>query len=447
MMQDAIQRYNEALDDTAAEAAQAELAAGMEREGLRFGARPLCNVLRPQLLSESEYTFLQATCRLLLGALHKAYAAAKEDPTVQDVLAPSSVEVAAMAIGSRQRTPTPFSRLDAFFCRPAGTLKFVEYNAETPAGVGYMDVLGRLFLDLEPVRRFAATYSLRAVEGSATILTTLLAMHAEADVPGPPAVAILDWDGVPTRPEHHILADQFQRQGVTAVVGAPDGLRFARGQLFLHEERVNIVYKRVLADEFLTAYGLDHPLLDALRAGAAVLANPFACKLLHKKAIFALLSDERFAHLYSARETRAIRAHVPWTRRIEERTTVVGDEVIDLLPWAAENRARLVLKRNDDYGGRGVLLGWEVDDAAWSAALAAGLIAPAVLQERVEVATEPFPVWDGRGVAIEERLVDLDPFCYRGEVAHGVLTRLSSSGLLNVSAGGATLAPTFIMAG
>jgi hypothetical protein len=68
-----------------------------------------------------------------------------------------------------------------------------------------------------------------------------------------------------------------------------------------------------------------------------------------------------------------------------------------------------------------------------------------VVQTRVNVATEPFPVWDGQHVAIESRLVDLDPYCYRGQRVHGVLTRLSAGGLLNVTAGSGSVTPSLIV--
>jgi ERCC4-type nuclease len=37
-------------------------------------------------------------------------------------------------------------------------------------------------------------------------------------------------------------------------------------------------------------------------------------------------------------------------------------ETIDLVPWAHENRSRLVLKPNDELGGRGVVIGASVED-------------------------------------------------------------------------------------
>jgi hypothetical protein len=445
MIEDVIRRYNEDLNDDAAAGAFAGLRAGLEREHLVFGDRLLCNVLRPQLLTEAEYAWIRRESGLVLSALGKAHAALMADGALRAIVALTALEEAAVAIEPGYRTPTPFSRLDSFLSRRQGTLQFVEYNAETPAGVGYGDVLGRVFLGLDPVRRLAERIPLRAVEGADTILDTLLDLQIEAGLTAAPGIAVIDWDDVPTRPEHHILAEAFRRRGVPAHVGAPDELAYQAGQLTLRGAPVTIVYKRVLGGELLAERGLDHPLVHALRAGAAIMANPFRCKLLHKKAIFAVLSDERFAHLYAPAELTAIRRHVPWTRRVEDRRTQHDGAAIDLLPWAAEQRERLVLKPNDDYGGRGVVLGWEVDAATWSQALRAGLDEPSVVQEKVNVAVEPFPVWDGQRLVVEDRLVDLDPFCYRGEAVHGVLTRLSAGGLLNVTAGGGSVTPTFVI--
>lgn len=73
------------------------------------------------------------------------------------------------------------------------------------------------------------------------------------------------------------------------------------------------------------------------------MANPFTCKLVHKKASFAVASDERNAYLFSPQEQEAIRLHIPWTRILEERMTVgpYGAPVY-LLPWASANRDQVL---------------------------------------------------------------------------------------------------------
>ncbi|MFP4439013.1 MAG: hypothetical protein ACLFVO_17370 [Chloroflexaceae bacterium] len=81
---------------------------------------------------------------------------------------------------------------------------------------------------------------------------------------------------------------------------------------------------------------------------------------------------------------------------------------------------------------------------ALEAAPAAALTTPFVLQERVPIAYEPYPALiDGR-VVPADRLVDSDPFLFGSEVA-GCLCRLSTQTLLNVSIGGGSIAPVFVV--
>jgi hypothetical protein len=72
-----------------------------------------------------------------------------------------------------------------------------------------------------------------------------------------------------------------------------------------------------------------------------------------------VLSDERNVGLFPDDEREAIEAHIPWTRLVAERTTRHGGRKIDLVPFILAQRERLVLKPNDEYGGKGIVLGWE----------------------------------------------------------------------------------------
>ena len=64
-------------------------------------------------------------------------------------------------------------------------------------------------------------------------------------------------------------------------------------------------------------------LVDAYAQQAVCVANTFRCKIPHKKAFFAVLTDERNASLFSDDERAMIRAHVPWTRVVADVDTVM----------------------------------------------------------------------------------------------------------------------------
>jgi uncharacterized circularly permuted ATP-grasp superfamily protein len=232
-------------------------------------------------------------------------------------------------------------------------------------------------------------------------------------------------------------------------IGDPRDAEYANGQLTVAGKRVTLIYKRVLIDELVTRAGLDSPVVRAVRDGAVCMVNPFRCKLLHKKASLAVLSDERQAPLFTSEERAAVLAHVPWTRVVEARHTQYrdsgGDHTVDLLPFIAERRETMVLKPNDEYGGKGIVLGWTVDDATWQAAIQTALDEPYIVQERVEVPSEPWPAMVNGEVHIGDRMLDTAPFLANGTTVNGCLTRIATDPLLNVTAGGGSNVPTFLV--
>jgi uncharacterized circularly permuted ATP-grasp superfamily protein len=175
------------------------------------------------------------------------------------------------------------------------------------------------------------------------------------------------------------------------------------------------------------------------------MVNPFRCKLLHKKASLAVLSDEDNARLFSPQQRQAIESYIPWTRNVTERRTRFHAEEIDLVPFLSDHKDRFVLKPNDEYGGKGIVLGWEAAQSQWDEALAVALTEPYVVQERVPIPSEPYPsLVEGR-VEIFDRLVDTNPYIWYGQYVSGSLTRLSTAELMNVTAGGGSTAPTFVI--
>jgi uncharacterized circularly permuted ATP-grasp superfamily protein len=182
-----------------------------------------------------------------------------------------------------------------------------------------------------------------------------------------------------------------------------------------------------------------------VRDGAVCLVDGFHCKVLHKKASLAVLSDEANAAMFDAADLDAIHRMIPWTRVVSERRTMFRGRPVDLVPFMLAERERLVLKPNDDYGGKGITLGWTVDATEWERAVREALGAPFIVQERVEIPSEPYPSWVEGRVETFDRMYDTAPFVTNGATMDGLLTRLSTAKLLNVTAGGGSTVPTFVV--
>lgn len=444
-LKDAIQTYHDLLTDEVAAESQDQLDSQLRHRGLFFGNRPLCTVLRPRFLAPDQYNGLRRAIRPLLKAFNKISEAAVADSQFCEQFHLWDWEKELIQVDPGYRSHTPLSRLDAFFLPDNGTLRFTEYNAEVPAASAYNDVLTKVFLGLPVMGEFLHRYVVRPLMTRHDVLHVLLQSYKEWGGQGRPNIAILDWEEVPTYSEFELFILFFQGQGYGCQIVDPREVEYRQGRLYAGDFRIDVIYKRVLITELIERGGMDHPVVRAVREGNVCMVNPFRCKILYKKTSLAVLSDERNADMFSRAELQSIRAHVPWTRTLEERQTMYGDLPVDLVPFVLKYRERFVLKPNDDYGGRGIVLGWQTNASGWEQAVTEALASPHVIQERITIPEEPYPsIVDGK-LQIYDRMLDTAPFIFKGEYVDGCLTRLSNDPLLNVSAGGGSSVPTFVV--
>jgi len=430
---DPIAAYHALLEDEQLAAASAAyLAEGQRQRQLMFGERALCVALRPQILTRKRYEQAVAAAEGVYSALSALELAVLEDAELRAELGLEAEEGRLALADPGFKSSSPSVRLDSFF---ADEVRFVEYNAESPAGMAYSDNLAAIFARLPVMKAFRKAFRGRFLPTRRLQLAAMLRAFRQWGRGAKPVIAIVDWEGLPTAPEFEMFKAFFEAEGVKTVICDPRALELRRGRLYARDVPVNLVYRRVLTSELL-AHGYEARALgDAYVAGAVCVVNSFRAKLLHKKMSLALLSDELYGGLYTTAQRAAIRRHIPWTRRVRP----------ELAEDIARRRETLVLKPNDEYGGKGVVLGWTVSQEEWEAAIGVATIQSYVVQEAVEVPRLAFPIALD-GVRYLDLAVDLDPYLFDGK-AGGFMTRVSAAALLNVTAGAGSVVPTFVLEG
>src|SRR5262249_28325074 len=166
----------------------------------------------------------------------------------------------------------------------------------------YTDVLGAIFERLPAMRAFRKRRRARPLRVAQRQLGVLRRAHGR----GIRTIAIVDWRGLPTLTEFEMFQRLFAAEGIRTVICAPEDLRYTRGRLRSGDLAIDLVYRRVLLSELLGKPAVAKPLLDAYVAGDVTVVNSFRAKLLHKKMSLALLSDDRYASLYTSAQRRAI---------------------------------------------------------------------------------------------------------------------------------------------
>jgi len=416
---------------------------------LTFGDRVHCPFLRPVFLSPEDEHRLRSVAETIVAIAERLTRQALEDaPLFQQFhLRPEEERLVRLNPG-----PGPVStasRLDAFLLPES--LKFTEYNGESPAGPGYSETLSDIFRELPVMEEFKKRFEVHAYPLSAKLLDALITTYVEwGGKTKRPQMAIVDWREVPTWSEFEILKVRFEKMGIPVVIADPRELEFDGKKLVAQGKTIDLLYRRALINDIVARPKECEALVKAYESTKLCVANNFRCKIPHVKAFFAVLTDDNNAKYFAPEEQELIQRHVPWTRVVEDVKTTQGGKSVGLLEFIRKNQKNLVMKPSDEYGGMGVTLGWEVDKAHWEKTIEQALPGGKgeqghgcwIVQERIPMRRGEFPfIGEGHKVDFRNMLVDFAPYIFRGKVA-GYLTRLSATSLANVTSGGGQI-PSF----
>jgi uncharacterized circularly permuted ATP-grasp superfamily protein len=443
-MDEAVAEYHRLLeaDPRAAREQWEGLRDTFARERLTFDGVPMPSLLRPHLVARADWDSLCAAGRRLLELAVRVarHAFGGDAHRLCDFLGTPPAEVPWVSLD-----PGPpdvaLSRVDAFLTGDGP--RFIEINSDAPAGFGYGDRMARVFRELPVFRAFAERVAVEYRSSEEALVRAVLAPWRASGATGTPVVAIVDWAEVKTRADQEILQEAFAAEGVVCVLADPRDMEVRGGRLWTPSRPVDVVYRRTVLSELMERKDDVRAYLAAYRDSLCPFVNSFRCRLSEDKAFFALLTDEAFSSLLSADEAAFVSRLVPWTRKVEERRTVKDGREVDLVPYVLAARESLVLKPAHAYGGRSVYVGNETPAGEWEAAVRAALGAAWVVQERVTIPEELFPMVEDGELRFVPLKVNTNPFYVVGEEA-GAVTRASRSSVINVSAGGGSI-PTFVV--
>jgi hypothetical protein len=163
-----------------------------------------------------------------------------------------------------------------------------------------------------------------------------------------------------------------------------------------------------------------------------------------QKSCWEILTDPDLAQeFFFAEERQVFRRHIPWTRLVFDRKTLLPDgRTGDLLDFVRHEREILVLKPNRSYGGTGIAIGGVLTQAEWESTIDQVLADPQrwVVQRLVNLPVVEFPVVgpDGDGDGDGDGSLHLEPFYLVGgftpsRYGLAVMARASQKQVVNVA--------------
>jgi glutathionylspermidine synthase len=416
---------------------QEGIEAWLEGHDVVFDGRTIPFVLMPHFVSPGQVRRVRRAVECLCVVLNRFCDAYVKDERLREELALPDREDALVRIDPGYDDPLRICRLDAFLS--GYDVKFLEFNADSPAGIGYTDVLYdglRRRIDLPKVE---AEFETGYEPMLPLLIDTLLDAYRQRrrdrpDLPERPRLALVDLPGSPSVPEFRIVCAAARERGLEALEATTEEVTYDGSTLLVQGQPVHLVYRRVLIDDLE-----EGDLTAAARDGSVCVVNPARARVANNKKLFALLDDPRFAHLVEPREAEVIAATIPWTRVLRPGRVTYGNWVVDLLDFVSDNRGRLVLKPASEYGGHGVALGIETEQAEWDRIIERHAeLSDFIVQEYIPVPEEMFPTVEDGHVQMRLKRFNINPFGIGGRYA-GMITRISDRAVINVSAGGGLL--------
>jgi len=311
-----------------------------------------------------------------------------------------------------------------------GEFYILEDNLRTPSGVSYMlenrEVTKRIFPEMLSANR------VRMVNNYPLLLYKILLSIAPTQISNPTVVLLTPGIYNSAYYEHTFLARQM---GISLVEGRD--LVVDNHKVFMKTtsglEQVHVIYRRI-DDEFLdplvfrpdSALGIPG-LMSAYRKGNIAIVNAVGNGVADDKAVYAYVPVMIKYYL----NEEPLLSNVPTYQLIDE----------DVRRYVFSNIHQMVIKRTNQSGGYGMIMGNKINEKEWLKAKATIEEEPRsfIAQPIIQISTVPCFI-DGK---FQPRHVDLRPYALCGpdgiQIVPGGLTRVAlreGSLVVNSSQGG-----------
>ena len=288
-----------------------------------FRGVPMPTLIKPNFISREQSVLLHNSVEVMSRALTKVISAYLEDGRIREIMGFSDKEDELFRIDPGYSNPLVISRLDAFL--DGNSLKYLEFNCDSPAGIAYADVMEDGFRELFREYPFLESYRIDYARRQDMLLSSLLTCYHEfrasrKSMPEKPVIAIVDWDDVSTYSEFELHQAHFLSRGLDTIIAAPQDFTVRNGKAFVRGQEVHLVYRRVITRELMARWDQVGTFINSVRDGLVCCCNSFRSFIVGNKKILSVITDPRFSSIFSRQELEMIKRTVPWTRVLADRT-------------------------------------------------------------------------------------------------------------------------------
>ncbi len=407
----------------------------LENRRVLARGKVLPTFIKPYFLTPAQITDFQSVVMTVLSCQEKVIEMYFEDDRYRPLFELTEAEIPLVEIGGSRFRHIYFSRLDAIFPEN-GNYQFLEFNCDSPGGAFYSDLQWEALIRMEVFKLLGSKYRFIHEPYRPRVLQALKAAWKDHGKSGKPRIAVMGNPDVANVEEFKLFAELFREEGYESIFTDPWSCEYDGNTLRKDGQAIDLVYRRGILADYSKHVEETKPVVDAYRDGNVVFANPFSAKLGDNKNLLEVMTDEETEWLFTPKEREILKKHLPWTRMVKDRKTTYQGQTVELLRKMRSDRHSFVMKPNAEYGGKGVVIGREVDPKVWDDTIQLAMNQPYVVQEYVDIPQKEFPVIRDQTLVWEPKKINVNFFTFNGKFGGG-FCRTSDSSVINISAGGA----------
>ncbi len=424
-----------------AAAQMAEMNEKMLKKNFTMQGKPFPTFLRPLFVHRSTMDYLVKTTNNVMSALEKVVELYFENPEYEKYFEMDPLDKELAKIDPRYPRREIQARLDAFVYDD-GSVKFLEFNCDSPSGMGWHDQLIGLFRELPVIRELQGKFTAEFRALLPPFFQMLKAKNRQFGNPEDIPFAIVCKRDSTIRYDVDLIVEHInEKEGHQAIFADPRDFEYDGERLTLNGTPIGLIYRDAIQD--FTDYMDDvQPVMNALKDGKVCFINPFASRVGGLKCVLWFMTDEKTQHLFTREEVKTIRESIPWTRFMKDEKTLYKGETIDLREYVRSHKDMFVLKPNGGYGGYNVTIGTEVDQNHWDKVVEATQNESWVVQELLDIPSETFPSLEP-DLTWKPKNVNINFFAFDGQFGGGFV-RISEGAIINIHQGGGLIPICYI---
>lgn len=382
----------------------------------------------------------QMHCYLCL--LEKTVQLCVEHAEISEYLGHSAIDRQFVLTPRRTDRYIEICRVDGYIDRSNGTLKILEHNSDSPAGIVFTPRLNALVLD---IWRSFGLLELDKYLGAEQFDDPLRTQrHFESFVDArTPGLAILQEAGK-SNVESIEMERSFTASGLPTRVVDPGEVTTQASGASANGQGISVIWNKINTvgwRDYLERNSSQVNKWLALQNDERIChLNHFGARLVaENKRCLSLLQEPRFEALFTDDERQLVKHMLPWARKFEPGKRVAWkDNEIDMQTLATTHREQLVIKEPYDIRGDGVTVGIDCSPIEWENKVQRAFEQRLVLQEYV--APLQMPVchthhWSRQQISN----LSLDTFMFSGDVV-GYGAKASTKHKVNLFKGGQKIA-------